>query len=437
MTSPKQSDRDYLYRKNAKGKTYVYFRHPVTQHLTRLPDVETSREFVAAYNVCLRALRAEEAAAEPETEKRKSAGGRNSVSAAIKLYRESVSFTKLRWQTKGMYETVLGDLDAQLGTAALASITGNSVKVLMQKVAKKASRKPWSRQGGTTTADLYRKVLSNIWRECEIYDQFAIDKLPNPILKTKKMTTSIPHKIWPERVIQKFDASAPPNLVLARMMLHYSGQRGSDAIRMRFRDYNGVGITVVAKKAKDSQKREKFFKCVLPLKLAIDAEIARRNPEPDDCILLTQRGWRWANSQTLSGAIRKHLIAIGEAKPGEKTYSMHGQRRNAARDIAHLGVGSSGVMAGLGHADRDMADHYAADAEQKHLNQIVADRWDAVLAGGQVNASDLLARLSGIAGGGGDGKAALEALLRKMLAELTGEPTQPAVEPGAKLRLVK
>lgn len=74
-------------------------------------------------------------------------------------------------------------------------------------------------------------------------EHLDLDLSANPtygISRLHKVTRE--HESWPDYVIEAFDKAAPPNLVLARQLAFYTGQRRSDLIKMRWTQFDGKFI---------------------------------------------------------------------------------------------------------------------------------------------------------------------------------------------------
>jgi integrase len=223
-------------------------------------------------------------------------------------------------------------------------------------------------------------LLANIWQVCRKYPEFGIKGKPRPTTDAvKRYKVKAPAKPWSDDAQALFMETASDDLKLAKLMLHFSAQRGGDCVRIRWADFDGRGIFVVPEKTADGQDHEpNYHLCPKPL---LDALIKRkRQGNLGDTILTNARGRPWATSRVLSAAIRDHLIKIGLAKIGTKTISMHGLRKNAASEVGSLLLGSAGIKSVTGHKSNEMAEYYAKHADQIALNRNVVERWDEALA---------------------------------------------------------
>jgi len=143
-----------------------------------------------------------------------------------------------------------------------------------------------------------------------------------------------PHKPWTDAAQDLFMATAPGYLQLAKLLLHFSAQRGGDCVKMKWTDFDGAGLFVMPEKNSTGADLEpNYHLCPKPLLDALLERQAQGNLA--DTILTNFYGRPWATSESLSLSIRDHLIKIRLAKRGTKTISMHGlERTRPARSAA-------------------------------------------------------------------------------------------------------
>src|SRR5262249_27981045 len=156
------------------------------------------------------------------------------------------------------------------------------------------------------------------------------------------------HRPWSDEMQDAFMRAAPANLKLAKLMLHYLTQRGSDCIAVKWSDYvtrkdedgNDVRCILVrqSKTNGEADPLPLVIECVKPLRGALDRLLHSGVPLAET-ILTDVNGEPWANANSLSKAIRRVMIKIGYAEKGKKTFSMHGLRATGATDVANLGGG--------------------------------------------------------------------------------------------------
>jgi integrase len=364
----------YLYRKLVKGHEYVYFRQPDGK-LIRLPSDEHSSEFRRCYDACAKAITRPAAPASPTrlrpaaTEAVGFVGG--TIGAAIKRYLASAEFSDLRPSSQSKYSLALGVMRDMIGSAKLADLDVDAVDIYADQLAK---------DRGHGIAHMHVALLANLWRVCRKYPEFGIKGRPSPTTDAEKYRkVKNPHRPWSDEAQLRFMETASDELKLAKLMLHFSAQRGGDCVKMRWDHFDGQGLLVFPEKTSNGDDHEpNYHLCPKPL---LDALLARQaQGDLAETILTSSTGKPWASSASLSGAIRDHLVKIGLASPGTKTISMHGLRKNASGEVASLLLGAKGIQSVTGHRSSQMADYYAKHADQIALNKQVVERWNQALA---------------------------------------------------------
>jgi integrase len=373
---------DYLHRKVARGRPYLYFRFPPKFKHNKpipLPVDETSAEFKRQYDLCLAKLRRMEADAKPpEPPKPRPTLAKfltGTIAKGIERYRASNGFKKLKGDTPRIYIGVLDAMKEKIGDGLLRDMDRDEAESYRDKIYEKC--------GSAQMADLHLTLLNNIWKEVRLDEDFGIRKLPNPTLEIErkyKASDSSPHLRWPEDVQDKFDETAPANLLLARHVLHYSVQRGIDAIEMKWTDYDGKGIRVWPEKTtKKDQVLEPNYH-LLPKPLIRTLDVAKQSAT-SEYILVNRYGRRWGSRASLSAAIKQHLIKVGVRKPNQKRgHTMHGLRHTGASEISLLpGFGVKGIQSGTGQKSERMALHYSKQAELGRANAMMIEAWNGEL----------------------------------------------------------
>jgi integrase len=364
----------YLYRKQVKGHEYVYFRQPDGK-LIRLPDNEHSSEFRRSYDACVKAITKPIDPPHPTrtrpaaTEAVGFVGG--TIGAAIKRYLASAEFDDLRPSSRSKYSLALVLMRDMIGGAKLADLDVDAVDIYADQLAT---------ERGHGIAHMHVALLANLWRVCRKYPEFGIKGRPSPTTDAEKYRkVKNPHRPWSDEAQELFMKTASDELKLAKLMLHFSAQRGGDCVRMRWADFDGQGLLVFPEKTSSGEDHEpNYHLCPAPLLAALLARQAQGDLA--ETILTSSRGKPWASAASLSGAIRDHLTKIGLAAPGNKTISMHGLRKNAAGEVGSLLLGSKGIQSVTGHRSSHMADYYAKHADQIALNRQVVERWNEALA---------------------------------------------------------
>jgi integrase len=297
----------------------------------------------------------------------------DSVSAAIAIYLNSPAMVMPHDKgghadsTKARIRRHCERIREEIGSGRLKDLTTKALDRYSEDVQK---------QYGASVADRYVFVLSSIWQNVKKYDQFDIDNLPNPTREARKAyTVQQAHRPWPEEVQEKFMATAPEQLKLAKLLLHFSAQRGGDCVAMLWSDYDGKGLTVRQEKLHgDRDAQADYYLCPKPLREALDAA-----PRTAETILTNAYGQRYADTSVLSKAIKRHLVRLGLARAGERTFVMHGLRKTAASEVGSFGAGVSGIKSVTGHRTDAEAQYYARGADKRRINKAVVDAWDAEL----------------------------------------------------------
>ena len=170
-----------------------------------------------------------------------------------------------------------------------------------------------------------------------------------------------------------FMAGARDHLKLAKELLHFTAQRGSDCIKMKWADYDGNGITVRQQKTDgEADTLPGYYLCTRRLKKALDAA-----PRLAETILTNAYGKPYATANALSKAFKDELVRLGLAKHGERSVVMHGLRKTAATQVGALpGAGTSGIKSITGHKSDSEASYYAKDADRRRLNATLVAQWD-------------------------------------------------------------
>jgi integrase len=371
------SDRGrYLYRKTVKGNSHLFFRY--RGKLKPLPLDESSVEFQRAYDVALQEAKLFRAMFHRPSRRRDARVDplRDTLDAAIDKYLDSAAFDALTRSSKLQYQHTLKQLRARLGTGRLADLDIDAIDIYTDELAK---------EHGTSVADRHMRLISKIWKVCRKFPQFSLKGKLNPTLEADKhYVVRQRHRPWPRHLQDAFMAGASDNLKLAKLLLHFSAQRGSDCVKMKWSDYNGKGIIVRPRKTHgEAEALPNYHLCPKPLREALE-----RAPRVAETILVNAHGKSYASANVLSHAFKRELVRLGLAKPGERSLVMHGLRKTAASDVGSLGVGAAGVKTiGGWRTDRE-ANYYAQHADTRRLNALVVQQWDAELERQQSEAND-------------------------------------------------
>ena len=359
------SDRTkYLYQKNAD---YLYFRFK--GKFTKLPIDRDSAAFRAEYDAAFRAAKLGAAKAKTFSKKHINAATAvlpGTLGAAIDVYMDSAAYNAVAPSSREQYCYVLNQMRARLGSGKLADLDTDAVDRYTDGLTKEC---------GGSTADRHMRMISNLWQACRKFPQFNLKGKSNPTLEAEKhYSVKQKHRPWPLHVQEAFMKHAPDRLKLAKLLLHFSAQRGCDCIVMRWADYDGKGINVRPRKTHgDVDALPNYHLCPKPLREALDAA-----PRVSDTILVSAKGKPYATARSLAHAIKVVLAELGHIKPnGRAAFVMHGLRKTAASDVGSLAVGAAGVKSVGGWRTDSEANYYAQHADQRRVNALVVEQWDA------------------------------------------------------------
>ena len=245
----------YIYRRTYNGFTYIYFRHPKTKKLTPLPLDETSSEFISLHTALIRAFENEQAPPRDPNVRRKRRRDDGTVKFApptlgwfIEQYLRSDYFNPeskkaLADGTRYNYRKHLDLLKFRLGGGSLVDLDQEAVEVYTAQIA---------REHGDSAADDQIAMISNVWEHAKGFPDFKRKGRMNPTIRIKRhyQHDGEGHLVWPDEVIEAFDAGCPWHLKFVRMGIHYTGQRGGNDDRqgMKWTDFDGQRIYVVQEK---------------------------------------------------------------------------------------------------------------------------------------------------------------------------------------------
>jgi integrase len=265
-----------------------------------------------------------------------------SLGWAIEKFTVSPEFENRAENTKLGDRRLLDEIRATFGAGMLRDLCDRHVKTI----------RDYFRQKHTASvADAAISRLSVVWQFAD--QHLDLDLGGNPtagVTRVHKVKSK--HEPWPNDVLSAFDAHAPGHLRLAVMLLLYTGQRRSDVVQMKWRQFDGDTIEVVQQKTNEP--------VAIPCHRRLKSVLATL-PRCSEFILTGERGQPY-KAASLAAMVRKQLHAIGV-----RGYSVHGLRSNAAQALAEADCSVSQIMAITGHRSPAMALHYASRAEKKRL----------------------------------------------------------------------
>jgi hypothetical protein len=109
----------------------------------------------------------------------------------------------------------------RIGTGLLADLDSEALDVYSAGI---------EREHGASVADQQINLISNLWEFAKGFKEFKRKGRMNPTLDAKRhYKAGEGHKPWPDWVIERFDETAKPPLLLSKTVLHYSGHAAATA----------------------------------------------------------------------------------------------------------------------------------------------------------------------------------------------------------------
>jgi integrase len=326
------------------GGSRYYFRYRGKRW--PLPGQPGTAEFSAAYD---------EARGRVQGDRR--GDRRNNVAFAdgtlgsvIDRYLASKDFASKAPATIRVYRRILDELKEAYGGGRIADLRERHIREIRKRFP------------STSRADLAVMLLGMLWAYAK--ERLAMDIGINPASDIARLhRRGWSHEPWPEEVIAKFEAEAQPKPIaqLALALLLYTGQRGSDVVRMKWANYDGIGIAVRQLKTGTPL----WIRCHKKLKAILD-----NTPRQSDFLLTSRYG-----SGYTAGGLRD-MIAVATAEIGAAGHTAHDLRCNAANALAEAGCSDREIMAVTGHRTFKEAQRYTAKLNQKKLSDQAVAKWE-------------------------------------------------------------
>jgi integrase len=257
-------------------------------------------------------------------------------SALAEEYKRSHRFGKLSDKTRYSYEYALRCIEEGFGKTDIAAIRRPDIIRFQTKNEERPG-----------AANLCLRVMSLVL-------QFALDMdyIPfNPARGLKKLKGGSLEKWTPDevrRLIELRDRKISTAVVLA----WYTGQRESDILNMKWKDYDGEYISLM----QDKTDLEMKIKVHADLKGYLDA--IRGDAADNDFIV---SGKTKFNGPAFRGMFARRLALLGI----DKTF--HGIRKGVACSLAEGGSSINRIAAILGHKTLRMAAYYAEQADSQKM----------------------------------------------------------------------
>lgn len=314
----------HVHRIKARNGQLYYYHRPTGE---RLPDDPDSAAFVAMLDELNRQGRPSQSQARE-----------GSTRDLVERYKDSDKFKKKAPRTRADYMKRLDYLSETFGAVPVKNWTTEEVLDL-QDAFSEAPRQ----------ADYLVQVLSILFNFARRYpSRFGL--LHNPASPVEKIYEADGYKPWPDNLISAFREAADPELRWIMEGALYTGQRQGDLIRMAWGNFDGQFIEVVQGKTGERLA----IPCPAAL-LAVLADIPKRAT-----VIFTNKQKRMWGLDHL-----RHQITKTVRECGFDGYSLHGLRKNAAKNLADAGCDNEEVMAITGHKTDRMVRHYIKGADQK------------------------------------------------------------------------
>jgi integrase len=308
--------------RDANGKLYRYVRRP-GMPLVRLPGLPGSPEFMAAYSAAL-------------------AGSTTPVGHGFKdgtfgklveKYYGAVEFSNLAPRSKVLYRRVLSTQVQRFGPAPVATLSNEMARSIIEGIGAKTPG----------MANLTRAVLVTVFEyaiDCNMRSDNPFKRVPVYKLGTRHTWTDAEletyRKRWPLGTRER----------LAFAVLLYTGQRVSDAVRLK----RGDVLTLTQKKT--------GTELTLPIHPAL-ARAIKAGPSNGIYIIGDAAG-RPMSSAALTQMMQKAIRLAGLPS----ACVAHGLRKAIMRQLAEHQATTKGMAAISGHKTLKEVERYSAQANQ-------------------------------------------------------------------------
>jgi integrase len=331
----------YVHRyRDRHGKLRYYFRRRGYRQVP-LVGAPGSPEFMIAYHAALNGD------AIP-----KSAGhGTGTIGTLVTDFFRSAEFSNLRLSSKKTYKLILDGLRENHGHRLVHDLPASKARKIIEEI---GANRPGM-------ANLTRAVLRRIM-------EYAIEvglRHDNPFTKVPKYRLGT-HHTWSDDEISTFERrwSLGTRERLAFSLLLFTGQRGSDVVKMRRSDIKNGAIRVVQQKTAMNEDDE----MLIPIHPSLDRAI--RAWAPKGVSLIGDEKGRPVSRQTLTRLIR--LAVKGAGLPPHCV--AHGLRKAALRRLAEHGSTTKEISAVSGHRTLTEIERYTRRADQARLSNAAISR---------------------------------------------------------------
>ena len=308
-------------RPGRKGQTYHYFRRKPAPPI-RMHSAPGTPEFAAEYARLL-------SGAPPPPPGR-------SFRALIRSYKQSPRFARLAPRTKSDYLKVLDAILDAIGD--LPADKMRRVDVVRLRDAN-AGTPRFATYAVQVLRILFEHARDIGWRD---------DNPATGVSGVKGDTAE--RQPWPADSIAAYRAAADGKALLIFELLHGTGQRIGDVLRMRWDDLADGGIWV-----RQGKTKARLWVPLTPALAAVLAEAPR-----EGLTIVTARHGR---PMSYRGA--HQIVMAVRVKIGAEAHDLHGLRYSAASELAAAGCTDEQIQAITGHTTTAMVRRYAGAARQK------------------------------------------------------------------------
>ena len=314
----KRPDLPYLRAKKGRGRTYWYFeRHG---ERTALPD-PAAPDFLAAYERARRGV-------PPVT-------GKRTFARLVQEYRRSNRWAKLAPRTRADYDKVLAWVTDKIGHLP---VEGLKTPHVYRAQAENAE-----------TVRFANYIVQVLRLLCAYAIRLGwIERNPAegvPMLRSGRD----PRQPWPADMIAAYRAAASGKALLVFELLHGTGQRIGDVLRMRWSDLADGGVWV-----RQGKTGARLWVPLTPALAAVLAETPR-----DGLTIVTGR-----HGRPLSYRMAHQAVMAVRVQIGAEAHDLHALRHSAASELAAAGCTDEQIQAITGHTTTAMVRRYAGAARQ-------------------------------------------------------------------------
>ena len=317
----KRPDLPYLRRKQGRRRVHWYFERAGER--TPLPD-PSSPDFLAAYE---RARRGTPATAP---------SARRTFAALVTEYRRSDRFARLAPRTRADYEKVLTWVNDKIGHLP---VEGLKTPHVYRAQAENAATVRFANYIVQVLRLLCGHAIRLGW----------IERNPAEGVEMLKPSTP-PRQPWPAEAIAAYRAAADGKALLIFELLHGTGQRIGDVLRMRWDDLEDGGVWV--------RQGKTGARLWVPLTPALTAALAD-TPRRGLTIVTAHHG------RPLSYRMAHQAVMAVRRQIGAEAHDLHALRYSAASELAAAGCTDEQIQAITGHTTTAMVRRYAGAARQR------------------------------------------------------------------------